>query len=93
VNRFSPRSFTASLSYYVTDSETFPTFACIGCRSFLDIHQPDPNHPVQFLGTCPRCGRWCRLVFSKDEAELVVIELPDAHQIEANPPPRDDGKA
>jgi hypothetical protein len=90
VNRFLPRQFVASLSYYVATSESFPSLYCGGCRSSLDLHQPDPNRSEHFLGACSNCGRWYRVMFGSKDTELIVLELPEVDQIEANVPPSKD---
>jgi hypothetical protein len=93
VNRFSNRPFTASLFYHIVASDSFPTLTCRGCRGFLDIHQPDPTQPGQFLATCSNCGRWYRAAYSTMESELIVLDLPEVGQIPATPPPSKDKPA
>ena len=88
VKRIPIRSFVAALSYYTTASVNFSALACRRCRSSLDIHQPDPNQPDQFLGTCPSCGGWYR-VASSSESGLTVLELPEPGQVDSTPPKGD----
>ena len=46
---------------------------CTGCDASLDIHQPDPESPDRFLGTCPDCGAW----FLIDDQVHLMILVPD----------------
>jgi hypothetical protein len=93
VNRFANRPFAASLFYHIVASDRFPTLTCRGCRGSLDIHQPDPNQPEQFLATCSKCGRWYRVAGSTVANELIVLDLPDVGQIPVTPPPSKDEPA
>jgi len=84
VSRNAIRTFVANLSYYSIASDSLSALSCRACRSPLDIHQPNPNQPEQFLGTCSDCGRWYRLESAVQGGEVTVLQLPDVS--EAKPP-------
>lgn len=75
----------ATLSSYRVEPGTFESLECRGCRSALDIHQPNLQQPDQFLGTCSGCHRWYRLAASPNEAGLTILELPEVEPMHPSP--------
>ena len=82
VKRLSVRKFVANLSYYSIAPESLATLHCRECRSPLDIHQPNPNQPDQFLGTCAGCGAWYRIGSCAAEDLLTVVQLPEVGEVD-----------
>lgn len=76
------RSYVASLTYQVIEPTLLGTLACRKCRGPLDLHQPNPQQPFLFLGTCPGCGQWYTIGSAdRDDAPMTVLELPDVASI------------
>ena len=77
-------------SYLLLDRRRSPatlTVGIVGTR--LDLHQPNPNQPDQFLGTCPGCGRWYSGRGEARGRSRQVIQLPEVREITPAPaPPR-----
>ena len=76
MKRSPTRSVSVLLTSYTIAADRLATLACRGCRSDLDLHQPDPTRPHDFLGTCPTCGRWCRVELEDEAGRITVVELP-----------------
>ncbi len=49
---------------------------CPGCRSALNVHQPDADWPDQLLGTCEGCQSWYLIATSAEESKATLIRLP-----------------
>src|SRR3954453_15259112 len=77
VKRIAIRTFVANLTYYRTVPDSISALNCRVCRSPLDIHQPNPSQPEQFLATCPDCGRWSRVESTSGGGEVMILELPE----------------
>jgi hypothetical protein len=93
VNPVFIRTFAASLSYCIVSSDGLSSIGCLNCRGALDVHQPDQNEPSHLLATCPECGHWFRIAFSKNETEVIVLELPQMSQITRTPQSLEEGLA
>ena len=87
-----PIELVRALRYTIMPSRVLPDLECWDCESSLELHQPDENRAEQFLATCLDCGRWYALAFTKDDEDLIVLELPDVSQIQTSNPPSRDGK-
>ena len=89
MNRTQARTFLTHLTYYSVDLQDFAGLSCRGCRSLLDLHQPDSNQSEQFLGTCTSCGCWYRIETSGEDGRITVLQLPTVAEIHQPPlPPR-----
>ena len=84
VNRIPMQTYSAKLSYYSVVLDSVSALNCRSCRSPLDIHQPSPIHPNQFLGTCTECGCWYRVAALTENGQILVLKLPELEEI--NPP-------
>ena len=73
----------ANLNYYCIVSAALSTLNCRSCRGPLDIHQPNPNQPDQFLGTCSDCNLWYRVESKPGEGRLTVMQLPEVAETRA----------
>ncbi len=90
MSHISIRTIPANLAYFCVAAKQIGRLLCRGCRSPLDIHQPNPNQPDQFLGTCPHCGSWFRIEARAGEARAMVIRLPEFREIRPDRPAADD---
>jgi hypothetical protein len=50
---------------------------CPACDGDLDLHQPDPGDPDRLLGVCEECGDWFLMDLMPDQAEWMVVPLPE----------------
>jgi hypothetical protein len=84
LSRISVRSVSVDLKFYSIAAERLATMNCRNCRAELDIHQPNPSQPDQFLGTCPGCRAWYRVESRPGERRATVVQLPEVSEV--NPP-------
>lgn len=77
------RSALVNVRSYEIEAGQLSRLACHRCRSSLDLHQPDPNQPGQFLGICPDCGRWYRVESRTEDSKALVVVLPEIEEIQA----------
>jgi uncharacterized protein YbaR (Trm112 family) len=89
VKRIAIRTFVANLIYYCTVPDSISALNCRGCRSPLDLHQPNPSQPEQFLATCPDCGRWSRVESTSGGGPVTIVELPEVGEINGPAPAAD----
>jgi hypothetical protein len=89
VKRTTIRTRVATLSYYSLVAESLWALNCRGCRSPLDIHQPNPNQPDHFLATCANCGRWYRVESRGKGGRITLLQLPDLSELEGPAPDQD----
>jgi hypothetical protein len=50
---------------------------CADCRKSLELSQPDGDFPERLLGVCTSCRRWALVELAADEAEAVMVLLPE----------------
>jgi len=81
MGRMVTRSALISICSYAMDARQLGTLSCQCCRSPLDLHQPNPDRPDQFLGTCSACGRWFRVEAKADEGRICVVLIPEVEEI------------
>jgi hypothetical protein len=86
VNRTTIRTRVATLSYYSLVAESLWALNCRGCRSPLDIHQPNPNQPDHFLATCADCGCWYRVGSMSEDGRITLLQLPDFSELDGPDP-------
>ncbi len=77
------RSALVSVFSYRVEARRLSRLLCRRCRSPLDLHQPNPNQPEQFLGTCMDCGQWFRVEAKAGERRALVIQLPEIDEVRA----------
>ena len=70
-----------ALSYFSIAQARVHQLDCRDCGAGLDIHQPNPNQPDQFLGTCNDCGAWFRIDGQAEGGKALVIRLPEAREV------------
>jgi hypothetical protein len=66
----------------IRDGELEPAL-CRDCQARLNTHQPDEDRPEHLLGTCPECGKWYLIEFSKSGSDAFLIDLIDFALIRA----------
>ena len=81
MGRLAIRSVTVSVALYSISAVRLSELSCRKCRTPLDIHQPDPNQPDKFLGTCSGCGCWYRVEAKLSEARATVMQLPELSEV------------
>jgi hypothetical protein len=84
VSRSPVRSVSVELKSYFIAADRLATMTCRACRADLDIHQPNPSQPDQFLGTCPECGAWYRVESRPGVKRATVVRIPEVSEV--NPP-------
>jgi hypothetical protein len=50
--------------------------SCLRCEGGLTLHQPEPQEPHRFLGTCPDCRAWHYIDCSPDGKEATIVLIP-----------------
>ena len=81
MSRIQVRSASVDLKFYSIAAERLATMSCRTCRAELDIHQPNPSQPDQFLGTCPECQTWYRIEARPGEKRATVMQLPEVSAV------------
>jgi len=81
VSRRPGRSVSVRLAYFSIASSRISRLDCRNCQSPLEIHQPNPNQPGKFLGTCPECGSWFRMEVIEGDGRALVIRLPESREV------------
>jgi hypothetical protein len=76
MNRKTLRTHDVTLSYSVVATAGLSDLRCPACKSFLDIHQPDPIQPERILGTCSECGAWHLIEVLDATEQMIVLQLP-----------------
>ena len=77
------RSALVNVPCFGIEASKLGALACRRCRAPLDLHQPNPNQPDQFLGTCTECGQWYRVEAKADEPKALVVQLPEVEEVRA----------
>ena len=81
MSRIPVRSISVNLKFHFIPAERLATMICRNCRAELDIHQPNPSQPDQFLGTCPECQVWYRVESRAGEKRATVVQLPEVSEV------------
>jgi hypothetical protein len=77
MSRVSLQSLIIRLTRYEVAASKLTTMRCRKCRASVDLHQPNPLQPDQFLGTCSSCGSWYRILSQADGGPASVVQLPE----------------
>lgn len=87
LSRTPDRSLPLSLLFFTIAAGRLALMNCRTCREPMDLHQPNPSQPDQFLATCAVCGSWYRVELRSGENRAKVVLLPEVSEIRPTTPP------
>jgi hypothetical protein len=84
------REAAVSLQYEIvsTSPDSLTSLFCLGCRSVLDVHQPDADLPDRMLATCAHCKGWHVVQWATDGKTVLMALLPDLASLRPARPAR-----